>query len=377
MEKRVKDVNDNLTYLLYCNISTSLFEKDKLLFSFLLCTKILQERKELDPVEWRFFMVGKVEVIEDTGSTVDASRKKTVTRTFVNIPAPSWIPDKNWKECLELSKLPAFKEICVDITDNGASWKAYVDSSEPQLASLPNNGYLDWNSVTSFQKLLVLRCLRPDKVVAAIQLFINEVMGKKFIEPPVFDLPYIYKTLSTPASPLIFLLSSNVADPRAQVMELAEKMGFGEKKVVSVSLGQGQGVAAKNAIEEAIDIGKWVLLQNCHLAISWLPTLEKIVAQIAPERTHQDFRLWLTTMSTNTFPFKILQNGIKLTNEPPKGIRANLLRTYTGFDADFLTESKQPKVWRKLLFSLCFFHASIQGIFFLSWNCENFYLTIF
>jgi dynein heavy chain len=78
-------------------------------------------------------------------------------------------------------------------------------------------------------------------------------------------------------------------------MELAEKLNFGDKKVVSVSLGQGQGDSAKNAIEQAVDMGKWVLLQNCHLAVSWLPTLDKLVSQIIPDRTHTDFRLWLTT----------------------------------------------------------------------------------
>ncbi len=122
----------------------------------------------------------------------------------------------------------------------------------------------------------------------------------------------------------------------------------------------GQGAAAKTAIEEAVDIGRWVLLQNCHLAISWLPTLEKVISAIVPDRTHQDFRLWLTSMPTDKFPVNIIQNSLKLTNEPPKGIKANLLRTFSGFDQEFL-EGRQPRTWRKLLFGLCFFHAVIQG----------------
>ena len=112
-------------------------------------------------------------------------------------------------------------------------------------------------------------------------------------------------------------------------------------------------------MENAQNKGEWTLLQNAHLCISWLPTLEQLCEDMDPEKVHKDYRLWLTSMPTPAFPVSILQNGVKMTNEPPKGLRANLNQTYYKLDEDKLNLTDKPDKYKKLLFGLSFFHALV------------------
>ena len=111
--------------------------------------------------------------------------------------------------------------------------------------------------------------------------------------------------------------------------------------------------------------GNWVLLQNCHLAKSWMPQLEKIVQEFDEIKAtiHEDFRLFLTSFPADYFPVGVLQQSVKMTNEPPKGLRANILRSFEMLiDEDVFEEGcpAKPMEWKRLLLSLCFFHAQVQ-----------------
>ena len=57
----------------------------------------------------------------------------------------------------------------------------------------------------------------------------------------------------------------------------------------------------------------------------------------------------------------MLQNGVKMTNEPPAGVRANVARSFANLvKEETWSGCTKPGVWKKMLTALCFFHANIQ-----------------
>jgi dynein heavy chain len=110
-------------------------------------------------------------------------------------------------------------------------------------------------------------------------------------------------------------------------------------------------------IQRGAKEGNWVFLANCHLSLSWMPQLDKIVETLQAGKINPKFRLWLSSSPNPEFPISILQAGIKMTTEPPKGLRANLLRLYQLVTEEQFALCQCQEKYKKLMFGLCFFHA--------------------
>lgn len=250
----------------------------------------MKSRDEIDLSEWMFLLTGGVGLDNP------------------NVNPSDWLVTKSWDELCRLNDLDAFKYVLLQFekknkyttyhffirgiinhfTKNQKEWKVIFDSGEPQKQPLPS----PWDTkLNSLQKLLVLRCIRFDKIVPAVQDFVTgnqsnllqiriikmfflEHLGKQFVEPPPFDLNASFAD-SHCCIPLIFILTPG-ADPTALLLKFADDQGFGAARLFALSLGQGQGPIAVKLIDEGVKNGTWVVLQNCHLAKSFMPTLEKV-----------------------------------------------------------------------------------------------------
>lgn len=262
--------------------------------------------------------------------------------------------------CAHIINIANLANDFVCLLANPEKWKPIFDSQDPQLAKFPDH----YNtSLNQFQKMVVIRCVCPDKITLAITEFVKRNLGERFIDQPAFELAKSYAD-STCTTPLVFILSPG-ADSMTQLLKFAQDKGFKESKFSTISLGQGRGAAAAQLIAEAQQNGSWVCLQNCHCAASWMTELENICENLKPGNTHPEFRLWLTSEPSAQFPVSILQNGVKMTNEAPTGLRMSLLSSYSN---EPLSEPKffdglqagKEAIFKRLLYGLCFFHALVQ-----------------
>jgi|TARA_B110001469_G_scaffold127089_1_gene146635 dynein heavy chain len=251
-----------------------------------------------------------------------------------------------------------FKELPDRINRNEQIWRKWIDENDPENIPVPDyeekiSGDLN---IGHFIHLCLVRAMREDRTVLAANQFIKEVLGEKFIAP-VTDLIIDYFEETKVNIPVLYLLSAG-SDPTSNIDEYARK-----RKIITgkVSMGEEMEFPAAKMMDDGMLTGKWVVLQNCHLNIDFMGEMED---RLNPKDkvVHEDFRLWITCQPCgDEFPLGLLQMAIKITTEPPKGLKAGVSRTFsTIVNQDFLEKVEPYEKWRALVFSLCFLHSVIQ-----------------
>lgn len=370
--KRVTNIIDMMTYMTYRYINRGLYERDKLTFVLIVTLKILITAKKLRTTDLMLFLRG--------GAALDINQ--------VRCKPFSWMTNEAWLNVVELSTShPFFKALPDEMVANELAWRRWYEDNEPEQLLLPD-GYdarmtggtseerdtaagsentvliaaaapnqLLTVEIAPFLKLLLVRMLRMDRCILSSKDFIRRTaaMGPKYVEPITDTIESIYQDMVAYV-PVIFLLSVG-ADPTDAIETLARRKKLPSPTVIS--LGEGQEPVAIKALTMAAQSGTWVLLQNCELGIPLMMQLEELLNRLR-ENLNPGFRLFITALPSSEFPLGLLQLSTKVTNEPPAGLKAGIMRSYTSIVDQDRLERVESLQWRQLLFTLCFLHSTVQ-----------------
>ena len=84
-------------------------------------------------------------------------------------PAPEWMSERVWNDILTLPALPTFAKLAEEFNEHTEGFKKIFDSVEPHREPLPRH----WNTdLSDFQKMLVLKCVRADKLTNSMQVHV-------------------------------------------------------------------------------------------------------------------------------------------------------------------------------------------------------------
>ena len=336
---RVKNLTDSITFQVFQYTTRGLFESDKLIFTAQMAFQILLMNQEINPVELDFLLRFP---------------------TMPNITSPvDFISNIGWGAIKSLSAMEEFRNLDRDIENNSKRWRKFVEAEAPEKEKFPQ----EWKKKDALQRLCMMRALRPDRMTYAVQGFVEENLGGRFISNKSVPFQESFGE-SGPSTPIFFILSPGV-DPLKDVEQLGHKLGYtaAHKNFLNISLGQGQEVVAEEAMERAYQKGHWVVLQNIHLVKLWLTSLEKKIEEHS-EGAHENYRLFLSadpapTPASHIIPQSILETSIKITNEPPTGVHANLHKALDNFTQETLEMCSKEAEFKSILFSLCYFHAVV------------------
>jgi dynein heavy chain 1 len=337
---RLSIISSDLFQVTFNRVSRGMLHQDYVTFALLLARIHLRQMSGESTYDTEFLhmMRGK----EGTKPTV--------------LPKISWLDQGQLERMVRLEKLPAFKGLTVSVESSEKEMRQWLEkvAAEQDVPVLWDDEKPMSAVCKAVHRMLVTQMFRPDRLLASAQQFVSAVFGAGFMQAAEqqLDLADIVEHEIKSNTPILMCAVPGF-DASGRVDDLAAELN---KQITSIAIGSAEGFSqADKAINSASKSGRWVMLKNVHLAPQWLVQLEKKLHSLSP---HANFRLFLTMEINPRLPVNLLRAGRVFVFEPPPGVRANLLRTFSTLPASRM--SRAPNERSRLYFLLAWFHAIIQ-----------------
>ena len=183
-------------------------------------------------------------------------------------------------------------------------------------------------------------------------------MGPDYVEPVTDTIESIYDGRSPRHAgdlPVVYWCRPHGVHRAARAQEEAPR------QPAVMSMGEGQEEYAVQGHERGCQERYVGASAELRAGLDLMVKMEDFLANLyEQEGFDKNFRLFITALPEKTFPLGLLQMSTKVTNEPPPGLKAGVLKSYTVLVDQERLERVDTMQWRQLLFALCFMHSTVQ-----------------
>ncbi|KAM4846327.1 dynein heavy chain domain-containing protein 1 [Thomomys bottae] len=268
-----------------------------------------------------------------------------LTSSFIRNPSksassggrPAWLALSAWQECAVLERLAPFTGLRASLAEHPKVWQDYLSLSSTVLGPAPG---LRSEPLSLFQKLILWRVLRPQCLAAALADLTTSLLGQPLDEN--LSEPIIPFEHSQPTQPILILLPppshpTALGHPLTFIQKLAAI--HTQKQVQVIALGSDAWDPVSVVISslcQAMVMGYWLVLDNCHLMPHWPRDLLQPLLNLLDGATvvsdkeleapftqpdsrtraivHRGFRLWLivSTEAKASLPDVLTQHSLPI-----------------------------------------------------------------
>lgn len=328
----------------YARVSRGLKHLDSRILALRLCQLYVQNTaNQPDEDEFQLLLKGSLVNIDD-------SAEKFVTAIFADTLTEE--QENQVMMHLSLEKTTNLKKL---LLHRSAYWtNEFTEQSIEELAELIDIlGENGWSrGKCMWRWLLLIKELRPELLISAIEYVVSELCDKDFFSGEVYDLRQIIKEESKCDAPLLLCSAPGYdASKKIEAIYLNNDL-----QLDTVAMGNTESYGeAEKLISVASSKGTAVLLRNVHLCPEWLNTLEKQFFTLHP---HPDFRLYMTSEISEKLPPSLLRLCYTLVFETPTGIRASLKHSLNVIPEEVM--NAKPVERCRVYFLLLWLHAVVE-----------------
>ncbi|XP_058454309.1 dynein axonemal heavy chain 2-like isoform X2 [Malaya genurostris] len=342
IDERKTKINEYHTYHVFKNVCLGLNRMDQEIFGFYLTISLLYANDEFNDREFRYLLygAGKIDRVEQ-----------------VENPNPEWISHVQWDNITELDKLPGFRGLIQSFEEVNDDWKSWYMSPSSEVKRLPAN----WErNLTKFQKYLVVRSLRLDRLEYCLNEFVGCYLGRKYSDSPHFTINDIFNQ-SVARTPIMLIASSH-GNPWRDVLCLAHSnFANPDENVLYLNANTVSIETIINNLKISVKQEKWLFVNDCHKSKRLLSQLAHVLNFLNQINSNSKFRLWIVIdVNCSYVPVNVVKDCTKFMYNETMGIRQRMHSLYEVIGESRFKKKSKNKYHiqlKKILYSMTFFHA--------------------